>query len=197
MIWFSRVRMDKNDYFHYHVSITRIFQPLNRCVPLTSTQSPWLCHDHILESLNVNLTSGPNFCFKDLSYKQQKPSMATLHGKKKNCGEREKIYWNKWYHLCSPSFAWKLGEERREWAGYKNDEDESVGRTTTAGWVRWFRCKQYTCNVGDLGLIPGLTRFPWRRAWQPTAVFLLGEFHGERSLEGYSAWDHKESETFT
>lgn len=84
--------MDKNDYFHYHVSITRIFQPLNRCVPLTSTQSPWLCHDHILESLNVNLTSGPNFCFKDLSYKQQKPSMATLHGKKKKLWrEREDL----------------------------------------------------------------------------------------------------------
>lgn len=41
-IWFSRVRMDKNDYFHYHVLITTVFQPLNRCVPLVSTQPPWL-----------------------------------------------------------------------------------------------------------------------------------------------------------
>ena len=35
--------------------------------------------------------------------------------------------------------------------------------------------KESTCNVGDLGLIPGLGRFPWRRAWQPTQVFLPGE----------------------
>ena len=35
--------------------------------------------------------------------------------------------------------------------------------------------KESTCNVGNLGLIPGLGRFPWRRAWQPTPVFLPGE----------------------
>ena len=27
---------------------------------------------------------------------------------------------------------------------------------------------------------------PWRRKWQPTPVFLPGEFHGQRSLAGYS-----------
>ena len=32
---------------------------------------------------------------------------------------------------------------------------------------------------------------PWRRAWQPTAVFLPGESHGQRSLVGYSPWGHK------
>ena len=26
---------------------------------------------------------------------------------------------------------------------------------------------------------------PWRRAWQPTPVFLPGESHGQRSLKGY------------
>ena len=35
--------------------------------------------------------------------------------------------------------------------------------------------KESACNMGDLSLIPGLGRFPWRRAWQPTAVFLPGE----------------------
>ena len=35
---------------------------------------------------------------------------------------------------------------------------------------------------------------PWRREQQPTPVFLPGEFHGERSLEGYSPRDHKESD---
>ena len=36
---------------------------------------------------------------------------------------------------------------------------------------------------------------PWRRAWQPTAVFLPGESHGQRSLVGYSPQDHKELDT--
>ena len=30
-------------------------------------------------------------------------------------------------------------------------------------------------DIRDVGLIPGLGRFPWRRAWQPTPVFLPGE----------------------
>ena len=35
--------------------------------------------------------------------------------------------------------------------------------------------KNSACNAADLGSIPGLGRFPWRRAWQSTPVFLLGE----------------------
>ena len=34
--------------------------------------------------------------------------------------------------------------------------------------------KGSTCNEGELGLIPGLGKIPWR-AWQPTPVFLPGE----------------------
>ena len=33
---------------------------------------------------------------------------------------------------------------------------------------------------------PWVGKYPWRRAWHPTPVFLLGESHGQRSLEGYS-----------
>ena len=36
---------------------------------------------------------------------------------------------------------------------------------------------------------------PWRIKWQPTPVFLPGEFHGQRSLVGYSLWCLKESDT--
>ena len=35
----------------------------------------------------------------------------------------------------------------------------------------------------------------WKGKWQPTPVFLLGESHGERSLEGYSPWGRKESDS--
>ena len=33
------------------------------------------------------------------------------------------------------------------------------------------------------------------REWQPTPVFLLGKFHGQRSLVGYSPGDRQESDT--
>ena len=58
--------------------------------------------------------------------------------------------------------------------------------------------KEPACNAGDagdMGLIPGVRKSPWRRAWQPTPVFLPGEFHGQRSLAGYSLWGRKESDT--
>ena len=53
--------------------------------------------------------------------------------------------------------------------------------------------KESACNAGDLGLIPGW-KIPWRREWLPTPEFLPGEFHGQRSLVGYSSWGHKESD---
>ena len=34
-------------------------------------------------------------------------------------------------------------------------------------------------------------KIPWRRKWQPTPVFLPGKSHGQKSLAGYSPWDHK------
>ena len=37
-------------------------------------------------------------------------------------------------------------------------------------------------------------KIPWRRKWQPTPVFLSGEFHGQRSLAGYSPRGRKESD---
>ena len=32
---------------------------------------------------------------------------------------------------------------------------------------------------------------PWRGEWLPTPVFLSGDFHGQRSLAGYSPWGHR------
>ena len=32
----------------------------------------------------------------------------------------------------------------------------------------------------------------WSRKWQPIPVFLPGEFHGQRSMVGYSPWRCKE-----
>ena len=48
-------------------------------------------------------------------------------------------------------------------------------------------------DARDLGSSPG--KIPWRRAWQPTLVFLPGESHGQRSLAGYSPRCGKELDT--
>ena len=52
--------------------------------------------------------------------------------------------------------------------------------------------KESTCNVGDLGLIPGLGRSPGGGHDNPLQYSLLENPHGQRSLVGYSPWGRKE-----
>ena len=42
------------------------------------------------------------------------------------------------------------------------------------------------CRLKRCGLNPWVGKIPWRRAWQPTLVFLPGEFHGQKSVMGYN-----------
>ena len=46
----------------------------------------------------------------------------------------------------------------------------------------------------SLAFDPRIRKIPWRRVWQPTPVFLPGESHGQRSLEGCGSYGHKESD---
>ena len=53
---------------------------------------------------------------------------------------------------------------------------------------------EYACNAGS-------TRRHWlylclgNMCWQPIPLFLPGESHRQRRLEGYSPWNPKESDT--
>ena len=42
------------------------------------------------------------------------------------------------------------------------------------------------------GFSPQVGKVPWSRDWLHTPVFLPGEFHGQRSMAGYSPWGRKE-----
>ena len=56
------------------------------------------------------------------------------------------------------------------------------------------RGKEPTHQCKRRGFSPWVGKIPWRRAWQPSPVFLLGEPLRQRSLVGYSPWGHKESD---
>ena len=55
--------------------------------------------------------------------------------------------------------------------------------------------KESACNAGDLGLIPGLGRFPGGGHGSPLQYSCLENPHGQRSLAGYSPWGGKELDT--
>ena len=77
-------------------------------------------------------------------------------------------------------------------------------------WVEWgfpggASGKEPACQCGRYlrhRFDPWVRKITWRRAWQPAQVFLPGESHGQRSLEGYSPWglkvkDRTEAEVYS
>ena len=112
---------------------------------------------------------------------------------------------NKWHEICS----WDV---RVDWPSYKWSHPVS-------GFPFYVLCPQNRfqnlifsapCQTGSFpggtsvkepacqcrrckrcGFNPWAGKIPWRRAQQPTSVFLPGEFHGQRSLVGYSALGQK------
>ena len=64
----------------------------------------------------------------------------------------------------------------------------SVGEESTcnAGHCLWCRRQRFSHWIGKV---------PWRSKWQPSAVFLPGEFNGQRSLMGYSPRGRREADT--
>ena len=56
-------------------------------------------------------------------------------------------------------------------------------------WLRWICLKCKRCGFNSW-----VRKIPWRRKWLLPPAFLPGEFHGQRSLAGYSPWGCKESD---
>ena len=68
---------------------------------------------------------------------------------------------------------------------YKNLPGSASGKEPAC------QCRRHKRGGFDLWV----GKIPCRRGWQLTSVFLPGEFHGQRSLEGYSPRDCKELDT--
>ena len=60
------------------------------------------------------------------------------------------------------------------------------------GFPWWLSGREHICQCRRCRFNPWVGNIPWRRKWQPNPVFLLGKFHGQRSLVSYSPWGHKE-----
>ena len=60
------------------------------------------------------------------------------------------------------------------------------------GLPRRLRWQTICLSTGDLGSTAGSGRCPGEGNGNPLHSSCLGEFHGQRSLVGYSPWGHKE-----
>ena len=68
------------------------------------------------------------------------------------------------------------------WGGGGCDLGPQSRGQRSRGLLPWLSGKASVYNAGDVaraaGSIPGSRRFPWRRKWQPTPVFLPGKSRG-------------------
>ena len=62
--------------------------------------------------------------------------------------------------------------------------------STDLGLPCWLSGKESACHC-RCAFNPWVRKISWSRIWQPTPVFLPGEFHEQRSLVGYSPWGRK------
>ena len=83
------------------------------------------------------------------------------------------------YNLLSPSFSWHFKISSFYYAVVK---------------IWWFRRWRICLQCMRPGFYSWVRKIPWRRNWQPTPVFLPGEFQGQRILAGYSLWDRMTEE---
>ena len=102
----------------------------------------------------------------------------------------------------SPAFKFSLLDEKvgmmgtvllsaalplREW------DELPAGFLLPYGFGRWWlRQQKIHLQCRKPGFNPWVRKIPWGREWQPTPVVLPGEFHGQRSLVGFSPLGHKE-----
>ena len=55
-------------------------------------------------------------------------------------------------------------------------------------------CEIWTLKKAECRRIEAFELWHWRRKWQPTPVFLPGEFQGGESLVGWRLWGRTESD---
>ena len=82
-------------------------------------------------------------------------------------------------------------------------EKAMVPHSNTLAWkIPWIEEPGRLQSMGSLRVghdsVTSLSLFTfmhWRRKWQPTPVFLLGESQGQRRLVGCRLWGRTESDT--
>ena len=81
--------------------------------------------------------------------------------------------------------AWKI-PWMEEPGGLQSIGSQKV-RHDSAASLSLCQCRRYKKHMFSAWV----GKILWRKAWQPTPVFLPGESHGQRNPDGYSPWGRR------
>ena len=111
------------------------------------------------------------------------------------------------YFFFLADLLWLFGEGNGnplQYSCLENSMDRGAWQAAVHGipksqkWLSNSQGKEPACQCRRHkrhGFNPWIGKIPWRRAWQPTPVFLPGEANEQRSLVGCRPWGCKESDT--
>ena len=113
-----------------------------------------------------------------------------LHGPQSESDTTERLSLGEIY-VCMQIHIQTLSVQRHASENCRKKSKEFCVNLYEKRLPRWLGGKEFArqCRRPKRhGFAPWVGKIPWRRAWQPTPVFLPGESHGQRSLAGYSRW---------
>ena len=172
------MRFSVSDFFHLAWFCSR-FSPIVACIstsPLFATKScsiVWIYHILFIHAsvdgyfgASMNNTA-KNICVQVFMWLCLQISEDETE---RSCCWDQMRWWNISQH--------ERGRPMRKHRSFYVALDSSTGKEPACQSRRCKRCRFNPC-VGKI---------PWRRAWQPTPVFLPGKSHRQRNLVGYSPW---------
>ena len=95
----------------------------------------------------------------------------------------------------APQYLWRIGSRNHPPEIRICRRSSSLNGAVHSRLPRWRSGRESLCQCRRhqrQGVNPWVVKIHWSREWQPTPVFLPGKFYGQRSLEGYNPWGHKE-----
>ena len=123
--------------------------------------------------------------------------LGKIEGGKRRGQEDEMVGWHHQLNGYEFEQALGVGDGQRSlvccspWGHKESDTTEWLNWTAVVflGIPSGASGKEPACHCRrckNCGFNPWVGKMPWRRAWQPSPVFLPGKSHRQRSLAGYS-----------
>ena len=108
-----------------------------------------------------------------------------------NLGAQQNTSLRFWQLVKNPPAMWETWVQS---LGWEDAQEEGIATHSNRASLVSQKVKNLPA-IWEIRVESWVGKIHWRREWLSTPVFWPGEFHGQRSLAGYSPWGCKELDT--